>query len=67
MGYDMKYIHDKHTNRVFYISNGWAGSGYTSRQYINDVPGSKLQVNENELKSFKAKLEENGWYERVCN
>ena len=63
----MKYVHDKHTNRVFYISNGWSGSSYTIRQYINDAPGSKLQVNETELKNFKAKLEENGWYERVCN
>lgn len=63
----MKYLHDKHTDRVFYISNGWAGNTYTIRQYIKDVPGSKLQVNEKELQSFKAKLKENGWYECVCN
>jgi hypothetical protein len=59
----MKYVHDKHTDRVFYISNGWSGNAYTIRQYIGNVPGSKLQVTEQELKSFKDRLKENGWYE----
>ena len=62
MRYDMKYVNDKFKDKVFYISNGWSGS-YTVRQYSGNVPGNRLELDtEQQLKQFKQKLEENGWY-----
>jgi len=56
----VKYTHPRNPDKVYYISNGW--SGYTQiKEYFKGSPRTKLDVDAIQLKSFKNKLEENGW------
>jgi hypothetical protein len=57
----MKYSHDIHKDKVFYVA-GTPYMGYTVRQYIKGVPGSKLQLSATEVKKFEQRLKESGWY-----
>lgn len=59
----MKYVHPRNPDKVYYISNGWSGH-YQIKESFKGSPRTKLDVDTNQLKSFKKKLEEAGWIQQ---